>query len=159
MKLALTLLLAVVVGPAFATDMKALNRQVDEIVVKMKSGDPGAVEYRKARKIHLIDVDGDRVRDAVVFFTVEGFAGGNNYSSFMTVLKGRSSQFQPLDTIAVGGMGLGSASYSRPNFKDGRIVIERMEYVDADARCCPSMKANVTIVLQGSKLIEAQSQQ
>lgn len=157
MKCNLALLLAFVTTPALPADMRAVNDQLDVIVQKMKDGDLHAVEYRKARRVHSIDVDGDGVPDTVVFFTIEGFAGGNNYTSYMTVFKGQGTRFEPLDTIVVGGKGLGAVSYSKPVLRNGHLVVERMEYVDSDARCCPSRKTSVTISIRDGKLIEVRS--
>jgi hypothetical protein len=155
MKSIYILLLMVMAAPALAADLRELNHQVDKVVVRTKGKDTHAVEYRKARTIHFVDVDGDGVQDAIVFFTIEGMAGGNNYEQYLTVLKGQPSGFLPLDTVLVGGGALGGASYERPTVKEKRITIQRTEYADEDSRCCPSIKSSITLVLQDSKLVKA----
>jgi hypothetical protein len=149
-----TFLLMVMAAPALAADLRELDHQVDNVVVRTKGADKSAVEYRKARTIHFVDVDGDGVQDAIVFFTIEGMAGGNNYEQYLTILKGQPSGFLLLDTALIGGGSMGGASYEPPAIKERRITIQRTEYADEDSRCCPSIKSNITLVLQGSKLVE-----
>ncbi len=138
-----------------AADLRALNGQLDAVVTAAKRGDKDATEYRKARAIHLADVDGDGIPDAMAFFTIEGMGGGNNYEQYIVVLKGARSAFSLVGSLQIGGGDLGGASFSRPALKNGRIVIARKEYSDSDARCCPSRKAHVTVVLQDGKLLVA----
>lgn len=155
MKFIYTLLLMVMAAPALADNLRELNHQVDNVVIHIKGEDTDAVEYRKARIIHFVDVDGDGMQDAIVFFTIEGMDGGNNYEQYLTVLKGRPSGYLLLDTAQVGGRDLpGRASDERPAVKERRITIQRTEYADEDARCCPSIKSSITLVLQGSRLVE-----
>jgi hypothetical protein len=141
-------------APTLAANLGEFNRQVDNVVLRIKGEDKDAVEYRKARTIHFIDVDGDGVQDAIVFFTIEGMNGGNNYDQYLTVLKGQASGFLLLDTALVGGGAKGAASYELPAVKERRITIQRTEYANEDSRCCPSKKSSITLVLQGSKLVE-----
>lgn len=154
MRLVCTLLLLVMMAPVFAANLGELNRQVDNVVKRIKGNDKDAVEFRKARTIHFIDVDGDGVQDALVFVTIEGMEGGNNYDQYLTVLKGQASGFIMLDTVLVGGGDKGAASYELPIVKERRITIQRSEYADEDSRCCPSIKSSITFELLDSKLVE-----
>lgn len=158
MRLIYTLLLMVMAAPALAADLGELNHQVDNVVIRIKGEDKDAVEYRKARTIHFIDVDGDGVQDAIVFFTIEGMDGGNNYDQYLTLLKGLPSGFFLIDTALVGGGAMGAASYERPTVKARRITIQRTEYAEEDSRCCPSIKSSMSLILQGSKLVEVPKQ-
>lgn len=154
MKLWIALVLTTLVVSGCGADMKTLDRQIDGVVNGLTK-DSEAAEYRKARTTHIVDVDGDGQQDAIVFFTIEGRDGGNNFESYFAVLKGQSSAFLMQDVVQIGGGGLGDPSYELPSIKNGRIIIQRDEYGDEDSRCCPSKKSQIVFILQRSKLVDA----
>ncbi|QSA96295.1 hypothetical protein [Methylococcus sp. EFPC2] len=114
------------------------TKYVDAIVSRIKGNDPDAEEYAEARKIHVLDVDGDGVKDVVAFFTVEGFDGGNNYHFYLSVLRGRPGSLAEAGTLKIGGKGWRHIDFDRLGLEGGRLIVQTSEYEQGDPLCCPS---------------------
>ena len=140
-----------------ATD-DSLDKQIDSIVKDIKNGDQHATEYRKVRQYHMLDIDGDGVKDTIVLFTIESFGGGNNYHFYMAVLRRIGEQFSFLDVIEIGREGRRHIDFNDVSIKDGNIVVGTREYVrdnqHFDPNCCPSKKGQATFEIKDGKLHE-----
>lgn len=63
----------------------------------------GAVEYKKARVVVYGDVNGDKKKDAVVQYTLEGFGGGNSWGQNLAVFINTGKTYKFLGEEVVGG--------------------------------------------------------
>lgn len=68
-----------------------------------KQSTDGAVEYTKARKIIYSDVNGDKKKDAIVQYTLEGFGGGNSWGQNLAVFLNTGKTYKFLGEEVVGG--------------------------------------------------------
>jgi hypothetical protein len=63
----------------------------------------GAVEYKKARIVVYGDVNGDKKKDAIVQYTLEGFGGGNSWGQSLAVFINTGKTYKFLGEEVVGG--------------------------------------------------------
>jgi hypothetical protein len=108
-------------------------------------------EYCQFRRYEaLSDLDGDRVDDFVVLFTIEGLeGGGNDHADFMSVfLSGR--KWQAL-TVRTGGRG--ERDPVAIEVRDGKLFLDALVYLPADAMCCPSGKTTLVYQIRGDALV------
>lgn len=119
-----------------------INRQLDAIVKKILGSDRSASENVSARKIYLLDVDHDGVKDAIAFFTIGGQGGGNNYRFYMTVLRGNGEGFVKIGTLKVGAKGERQVDFDNVYIENGTIIVTTSEYAADDPMCCPSRPSN-----------------
>ena len=109
-------------------------------------------EYEEARKIVRGDLNGDGKEDLVVLYTLEGFAGGNDYHQYLAVFVASGKTFQHAADTVVGGK----------NFRDVDLVsvtgptinLDTKSYAKADPACCPSKVGKTKYHFAGNKLTE-----
>lgn len=121
--------------------LKEISSHVDAAVRQIKGGDRQAAEYAEVRKINFLDFDRDGTKDAIVFFTIEGSGGGDNYSFYMLALRAKDDGFVQAGTIRVGAKGERHVNFDAVRLEHGAVVIETTEYGPEDAMCCPSKPA------------------
>lgn len=95
--LSFTVLLAVNNSSAQSAD------SVIKKYIAKQAKEENAVEYKKARKIIYGDVNGDKKKDAIVQFTLEGFDGGNNWGQRLAVFLNTGKSYKFIGEEIVGG--------------------------------------------------------
>lgn len=146
-----------------ADEISTLDSRVDTLVTLLK--DAHATEFKKARHTY---IDGSRAF-GIVFFTLEGFDGGNNYTQYLALFRARSestttksieSTFQLVAYTPVGGKAWRSVNVEKFKFEKvatgGTIELLTTNYVDGDPTCCPSKPGTVVYKFDSvkSQLIE-----
>jgi hypothetical protein len=71
--------------------------------IAKQAKEENAVEYKKVRKIIYGDVNGDKKKDAIVQFTLEGFDGGNNWGQRLAVFLNTGKSYKFIGEEIVGG--------------------------------------------------------
>jgi len=154
------------VAAAPANEPPSVDAATDALVSLLVDTD--AKEHRKARKIHYATNNAGLV---FVFFTIEGFNGGNNYTFYLAVFKpdrvfdpsrGEAQQRRP-DNIAkyslvgyapVGGKGWRSVDFSTFTIEKQKLILETKEYASNDPLCCPSKVGTAVYKIDDKQITE-----
>ena len=107
------------------------------------------VEYKEARQYMLGDVNGDKVPDLVVYYSL---VEGNTWNLFIAVFK-RPCMQNPVNA-RVGGKGYRGIELSR--VAEGLIEVKTKYYSPYDALCCPSVPGTSVYYLAEGALIEGE---
>jgi len=158
--LAILLMLLLLPVPARANDnqfMQEINSKVTQLASML--GDSYSHEYPEYRGIQILTNKKEDIIAAAAVFTIEGLAGGNNYTQFMAVFaslsiesEGHPRKMSLIDVMAVGGKGIRGIEFKNIIMKqvnrDIVITIPANEYGPKDAMCCPSIKSEVQFIFQ-----------
>lgn len=68
-----------------------------------KNENPRPSEYKNARKVMYYDFDADGDEDLYVFFTLEGFGGGNNWQHYLAVFEMENNLVKAVDNMVLFG--------------------------------------------------------
>jgi hypothetical protein len=152
--------------PALSAELRTVEAATDALVSALVDSD--AVEYPKARRIHYPK---GKTGLVFVFFTIENFDAGNNYTQYLAVFepswkfdpsKGDAQQTSPdniekyrlVGYLPVGGKGLRSVDSSKIILEKQTVTIQTKKYASGDAMCCPSEAGTATFKIEGRQLIE-----
>lgn len=145
---------------------QTVDGETDSLVALLL--DTEAAEYREAREIHYAK---DKTGMAFVFFTIEGFNGGNNHTFYLAAFepnwrydpdKGEMQQPNVLEIpkyrlvgySPVGGKGWRSVDFANFTVEKGKIILQTKEYASGDPMCCPSKTGIATYLIEDQQLIE-----
>lgn len=92
---------------------------------------------------HRIDLDEDGQHEYVVFLTLEGFGGGNNYSRYLIVYRYVEPVWFASRVALVGGKGGLMVSGDTVRIADRVFSTDAMFPDDDDATCCPSVRGTI----------------
>lgn len=92
---------------------------------------------------HRLDLDGDGADEYLVFYTLEGFGGGNNYSRYLSVYRYVDPVWFASSSILVGGKGSLSVSGAAFRLNGGVLSVDALFPDDDDPMCCPSMDGEI----------------
>jgi hypothetical protein len=165
----LVLLLSTSAGAS--ANNQAVGDAADSLIALLLDTD--AAENRKARQIHYVK---DQAGMALVFFTVEGFKGGNNYTFYLGVFepiwkfdpkKGEAQQhdasniskYRLVGYLPVGGKGWRSVDFSSFTIEKRKITLQTKEYAGNDPMCCPSKTGTAIYRIEDKQLIELKPNQ
>lgn len=112
-------------------------------VERMKCGDEHASYYREADEWHRIDLDGDGSDEQLVFLTLEGFGGGNNYSRYLVVYRYVEPVWFASTVLLVGGKGNASVGGDRLRLVGSDLSTDAMFYGPNDGMCCASVPGRI----------------
>ena len=151
------LLLPISAGANEETIREEINAKVTQLAAIM--GDSFSQEYQRYRGIQILRNDKEDLLAAVAVFTIEGFAGGNNYTQFMAAFaslsieaEGHPKRMSLLDVMAIGGKGLRGVEFKnirmRQSKQDVIITVPTAEYGPKDAMCCPSIKSEAQFIFR-----------
>jgi hypothetical protein len=93
---------------------------------------------------HTLDLDGDGADEHLVFFTLEGFGGGNNYLRYLAVYRYVAPVWFASYTALVGGKGSALVSGGTVRLENGVLSTAAMLPDEDDATCCPSVESELT---------------
>lgn len=98
------------------------------------------------------DVNGDGKRDVIAAYMLEGFDGGNLFRQYLVVFLNTGKGFRYAAHRAIGGKD--NRIMTLDSIKGGKIYFETLEYLPADASCCPSKKGKASFIFSQGKLKE-----
>ncbi len=128
-----------------------IDRAVTALVSQMSDG--VAVSLPEFRRIVFADVLGNGQKDAVAFFAIEGFGGGNNHAEYLALFAAVPADaaaakpvrpFRLVTVMQIGGRGWRSLDWATAVLKPGVITVSGKKYGKQDAMCCPSEPVAVT---------------
>lgn len=109
-------------------------------------------EYEEARKVARGDINGDGKEDIVVLYTLEGFAGGNDYHQYLAVFLASGTTFRHAADAVVGGKRMRDVELT--SVAGSTINLDTKLYAKNDPACCPSHASKARYHLVGTKLVE-----
>ena len=154
-------------GPVFASvEGQTADSATDSLVTLLVDTD--AKEHRKARHTHYVK---DKAGLVLVFFTIEGFNGGNNYTFYLAVFqpswkldpsKGEAQQrnaeniakYKLVGYSPIGGKGKRFVDFKQVAVEKGQITLQTKEYASTDPMCCPSKAGTAIYRIEENQLIE-----
>lgn len=164
--LLIVLMLLLSIPAVVASDQRTIDSAADSLVGLLVDAD--AVEHRKARQVHYLK---ERSGLALVFFTIENFNAGNNYTFYLAVFepswkfdprKGEAQQhteaniakYRLLGYSPIGGKGWRFVDFSKFIIEKRQIILQTKEYDSNDAMCCPSKSGTAVYKMEDKQLIE-----
>jgi hypothetical protein len=153
---------ALLMTPAIFADSsvpKPLFAKIQNLITVLSDG--YAVGYPQATMIQTIK-GGFNTEVILAIFTIEGFAGGNNYSQYLaafspeTMADGKQP-FRLIDVVRIGGGAWRAIrklnAKSTPELKsdEATVAIEALENTDDDPPNFPSKKSTITLVLKNGR--------
>lgn len=141
------------------TAAKVIEQKMNAVIEENKDGDRLAGEYRDARRYHFIDADSDGMEDVVVFFTIEGFGGGNNYNFYMAIFKGSSTGYEYVDSKMVGAKLGAHLDFDYLKVKGNELTVKIKLHGPDDGACCPSITSYARYGLRKGKIVEIGSKE
>ena len=111
-----------------------------------------ATEYEEGRLLVRGDLNRDGNRDVVVLYTVENPGGTNQYLQYLADFIYQRGRLRNLTHKSVGGKN--RRAVESVTVEGGKIILETLEYLPADASCCPSKKGHVQFILNRKQLKE-----
>lgn len=93
---------------------------------------------------HRIDLDADGADEYLVFFTLEGFGGGNNYVRYLVVYRNVEPVWFPSFAAIVGGKGSAGVTGSTIRLAGSVLTTDALLPDDDDGTCCPSIESELT---------------
>lgn len=108
-------------------------------VQRMKCGDEQVDYPQQFDDWHRIDLDGDGVAEYLVFLTLEGFGGGNNYSRYLVIYRYVEPVWFASTVLLVGGKGNAEVSGSTLRLTGADLSTSARFYGPHDAMCCASV--------------------
>lgn len=100
------LIIAILSFTILVTANNSFAQSADSVIKKYiakQAKEENAVEYPKARKIIYGDVNGDKKKDTIVQYTLEGFDGGNNWGQRLAVFVNTGKTYKFIGEEIVGG--------------------------------------------------------
>jgi hypothetical protein len=146
---AITALLILTFAP-FASAQDGDKAAIDKFISAQATREQ-AEEYAEARKVVTGDLNGDRVPETVVLYTIEGQQGSNNHIQYLAVFTRANGQLVPLTHTSTG-----SKSYrdvQLDSISSGLINLTTMSYAKNDPSCCPTLKGNAWYKLTLGRLV------
>lgn len=151
---------------AHADDTPFIAQAIDGLTSVL--GDGIAVEFKKARTVLPTNPTSGEV---AVFFTMEGFGGGNSYQFYLALLapaypledaslesppttKKVPVKYRLVSNAQVGGKGWRHIDFEKIMRTQNGVVIQAQEYAPNDPTCCPSKAVKVEYILEHGSLIE-----
>lgn len=128
-----------------------VQQKLDAHIERQKATDRCATEYKKARRFHLGDINGDSKQDIAALYTIEGFNCGNNYYFYLAVFVNRNGKFIFVASTEVGGKSKRFVNFN--SIKEGKIILDTKEYLEGDATCCPSGKGRAEYILKDNQIL------
>lgn len=115
--------------------------------------DADASEYAGARKLVSADLNGERRKDLVVLYTLEGMGGGgNNFGQYIAVFLRKGNRYV-LSTYEGVGAKL-SRSVELKRVIGRNIYLDTLSWGKDDGGCCPSVKGKTRFVYSNGRLRE-----
>ena len=148
---------ALAAGPQRA----AIDQDISQLVNLF--GDGIAVSAPYQRHIVYGKVLGSVRDDAVAFFSIEGFHGGNYHAEYVAIfealnperMNGRNTKpFRLIGVTQIGGRGQRTLDWKSAKLTQGSVTVSGKKWADADAGCCPSISTTAKFRVSGSSVFE-----
>ncbi len=161
-------LLFVLIGlnaPCFAATAVGDRAEVNAAVVQLANlySDGLAVSYPQFRHVKFGKVFNERLDDAVVLFTLEGFHGGNaqaEYLAFFAAVEPedwpghKQHSFRLVAVRQVGGRSWRTFKFETMKLKPSAVEIAGAAWSESDAGCCPSLPIRLTFAVKDGAVTE-----
>jgi hypothetical protein len=160
----LCLLLA---APAtWASGARTVDAAMQDLVSLLS--DTQTQEYTDARTTHQVQ---NAAKWVLVFFTLEGFAGSNDYTLYMAVFEpdfgrdtpehegrkhasGEVDKYRLVGYAPVGGKGWREVDFAKFKVDSDTIILQTTEYRDSDSMSTPSQPGRAVFKVQPRQVVE-----
>lgn len=150
--LVITFLSIIVLNAANNTLAQSANSVINKYIANQATD--GAVEYKKARVVVYGDVNGDKKKDAIVQYTLEGFGGGNSWGQNLAVFINTGKTYKFLGEEVVGGK-FSTHTSTLKNVTNNRINLTTESCPDGQQGLCKKpKKGRAVFVIKNGKLKE-----
>ncbi len=137
-----------------ASAQNADKTAIDKFISGQATREHGE-EYSGARKVVTGDLNGDRVPETVVLYTIEGQNGSNNHVQYLVVFTRANGQLVHLTHTSVGSKTYRDAELD--SITNGLINLTTLGYAKNDPACCPTLKGKAWYKLALGKLVPVRS--
>lgn len=105
------------------TELSFANSVLNSYLQKqLVNENPKPSEYKEARKLFSSDIDDDGDNDLIVFYTLEGFGGGNNWQHYIAIFIMENEKVKLVDDLVLFGD-------SMKKYHDGELIEFKNGYV------------------------------
>jgi hypothetical protein len=161
-----SLFLLLAATATWASGARTVDAAMQELLSQL--GDTQTEEHEEARKTHLLRNPANWV---VVFFTLEGFAGTNDYSCYMAVFEPdfgreapergagthgsiRAEKYRLVGYATVGGKGWRNVDFANFKVDADTIILQTTEYRDGHPMSTPSKPGRAVFKVQRRQVVE-----
>lgn len=124
--------------------VKLAMKQFDAYLPKiLKTYDDGVIDLQDP---HVGDFTGDGIEDVAIYWNIAP-EGGN-----ALIGQGLSLYKNDGNTVKVIAGYEPDYLFAFDTIKNGKIIVEKLEYTEEDGRCCPSIKTKHALTIKGSKV-------
>ncbi|SDJ32456.1 hypothetical protein [Chryseobacterium jejuense] len=124
--------------------VKLAMKQFDAYLPKiLKTYDDGVIDLQDP---HVGDFTGDGIEDVAIYWNIAP-EGGN-----ALIGQGLSLYKNDGHTVKVIAGYEPDYLFAFDTIKNGKIIVEKLEYTEEDGRCCPSIKTKHALTIKGSKV-------
>ncbi|WP_419487179.1 membrane lipoprotein lipid attachment site-containing protein [Chryseobacterium bernardetii] len=109
----------------------------------LKTYDDGVIDLQDP---HVGDFTGDGIEDVAIYWNIAP-KGGN-----ALIGQGLSLYKNDGHTVKVIAGYEPDYLFAFDTIKNGKIIVEKLEYTEEDGRCCPSIKSKHALTIKGSKV-------
>jgi hypothetical protein len=165
-RLALTLCVALAIAPSSWAKPPDIPPYIDNAVTALVAqfSDGMAVSYPEFRYIVRGKVFDSGGKDAVAFFSIEGFHGGNYHAEYMALFAavppegaGADKNAHPFRLVAVaqiGGRGERTFRWKTARLRPNEITVSGLRWGKNDPGCCASRPIKVTFRVVNGNIVE-----
>ena len=130
-------------------------------------GDGLSVSYPQQRQIlwgKVFDFDSEpRADDAIAFFAIEGFGGGNDHAEYLAFFvavsptpAGKTLPYRLEAVTQIGGRGWRTFDWDTAVIRPNEITVSGKQLGEKDGFCCPSVPIAVTFRVVKGSIVEVQ---
>ncbi|MBP2618123.1 hypothetical protein [Chryseobacterium jejuense] len=124
--------------------VKLAMKQFEAYLPKiLKTYDDGVIDLQDP---HVGDFTGDGIEDVAIYWNIAP-EGGN-----ALIGQGLSLYKNDGHTVKVIAGYEPDYLFAFDTIKNGKIIVEKLEYTEEDGRCCPSIKTKHALTIKGSKV-------
>lgn len=106
----------------------------------------GGYEYPKVRKIIQGDINGDKINEIIVYYSLEGIGGSNTGSPHLAVFENSSKNNKYIAHTSI-------QRYGRSlKVVNNKIILKTSVHAPSDAMCCPSLVGETSYKINNHKI-------
>nr|WP_121271774.1 hypothetical protein [Pedobacter schmidteae] len=123
--------------------VKQAEKQFAQYLPKILKSSDGVLDVQQS---YTGDFTGDGIADVAIYFSLSPAGGGNAIIGQGLVLYKNEG-----NRVKVIGGYEPDYLFKVDTIRDGKIMVEKMEYAETDGRCCPSVRTKHTLTISGNK--------
>ncbi|REC63428.1 hypothetical protein DRF65_04845 [Chryseobacterium pennae] len=124
--------------------VKLAVKQFEDYLPKiLKTYDDGVIDLQDP---HVGDFTGDGIDDVAIYWNIAPEGGNALIGQGLSLYKNDGNSVKVIAGYEPDYL------FAFDTIKNGKIIVEKLEYTEEDGRCCPSIKTKHALTIKGSKV-------